>query len=60
MTYARTRKHYRAAKKEIEHNPTNGVFIPNKDKSKVAAAAGAAGVIIFIMGLLIGLVAGDN
>ena len=60
MTYARTRKHYRAAKKEIEQNPANGVFIPNRDKSKVAAAAGAAGVIIFIMGLLIGLVAGDN
>lgn len=60
MTYARTRRHYRAAKKEIDQNPTKGVFIPNKDKTKVAAAAGIAGGIVFVMGLLIGLVAGSN
>ena len=60
MTYVRTRKHYRAAKKEIEHNPVNGTFIANKDKPKVAVAAGVAGVMVFVMGLLIGLVAGDN
>ncbi len=60
MTYARTRKHYRAAKKEIEHNPVNGVFIPNKDKQKIAAAASGVGAILFILGLLIGLLAGTN
>ena len=60
MTYARTRKHYRAAKKEIEHNPVNGIFIPNRDKQKVAAAAGGVGAVLFVLGLLIGLLAGSN
>ena len=60
MTYARTRKHYRAAKKEIEHNPVKGIFIPNRDKQKVAVAAGVAGSILFVMGLLIGLVVSDD
>lgn len=60
MTYARTRKHYRAAKKEVQQNSLNGIFIPNRDKQKVAIAAGALGTVIFVMGLLIGLLASED
>ena len=60
MTYARARKHYRAVKKEIEQNSPTGIFIPKRDKSKVAAAAGGVGAILFVLGLLIGLIAGSN
>jgi hypothetical protein len=60
MTYARTRRHYRAAKKEVQQNPLNGIFIPNKDKHKLAAAAGALGVVVFTMGMLIGLLSAKD
>ena len=55
MNYARTRKHYRAAKKEVEQNPMNGIFIPNKDKNKLAAVAGGMASIVFLLGLMVGL-----
>lgn len=55
MNYARTRKHYRAARKEVEQNPLNGIFIPNKDKSKLAVITGGLASLVFLLGLLLGL-----
>lgn len=55
MNYARTRKHYRAARKEVEQNPLNGIFIPNKDKSKLAIIGGGLASLVFLLGLLLGL-----
>lgn len=57
MTYARPKRNYRAAKKQIEQSPARGTFVANKDKPKVAAFAAGIGVLLFLLGLLIGAVA---
>lgn len=55
MAYARTKKHYRAAKKQVEQKPLNGIFIANRDKSKLAIISAALAITVFMMGLLIGI-----
>ena len=60
MAYARTKKHYRAAKKQIEQQPLNGIFIPNRDKSKLVIIAAATAFTLFVMGALIGFIAGKD
>lgn len=55
MRYARPTRHYRVAEKQIEQSPLKGTYITNKDKPKIAAAAGVVGVLVFLLGLLLGV-----
>ena len=55
MRYARPTRHYRVAEKQVQQNPYKGTFIPNGDKTKLGIFA--AGVLLFVLGLLIGAVA---
>lgn len=55
MRYARPTRHYRVAEQQAKQNSLNGIFISKKDKPKVAAAAGFVGVLVFMLGLLMGV-----
>lgn len=59
MRYARPRKHYRAAEQEAKAHVLKGTFIPDEDKPKVAVCAVGAAVLVFLLGLLTGVVAND-
>lgn len=55
MRYARPSRHYRVAGQQAKQNSLKGTFISKKDQPKLAAAAGFTGVLIFLLGLLIGV-----
>ncbi|MBQ7264570.1 MAG: hypothetical protein IJS61_00555 [Firmicutes bacterium] len=59
MTYARPKRNYRVAQKQVEQNnrALKGTFVPEKDKPKVALFAVGIGVLLFVLGLLIGALA---
>ncbi|MGN1318084.1 MAG: hypothetical protein ACI4VF_03645 [Lachnospirales bacterium] len=55
MRYARPRRHYRVAKQQIDQSPLRGTYISNKSKPKIYAAGGVIGLLIFLLGLLLGV-----
>ena len=55
MRYARPNRHYRVGKQESKVNSLKGTFVSNNDKPKIAAACGLIGMLIFIIGLLTGV-----
>lgn len=55
MRYARPSRHYRVATQQAKQNSLKGTFISKKDKPKLAAAAGFIGLLLFLLGLLIGV-----
>lgn len=54
MSYAKHRKHYRVAKKNIESNSAKGLFIPCEYKNKLCVLAIVAFVLIFLKGIVMG------
>lgn len=54
------RKHYRAAKKQVEHKHEKGVFIPDKYKTKLIFAGVGLVILIFLKGLLVGYISGRH
>ena len=55
MRYARPRRHYRVAQQEVKRDSLKGTFIPKKEKPKYMAVAGFVGVLVFLLGLLVGV-----
>lgn len=55
MRYARPSRHYRVAGKQAKKNSLNGTFVPKKDQPKIMVATGFVGVLIFLLGLLLGV-----
>lgn len=54
------RKHYRAVKKQIEHTPSRGIFISNKQKPRLIMLGVSLLILIFLKGLLLGFIAGKH
>jgi hypothetical protein len=55
MRYARPTRHYRVARQEAAQNTLKGTYIPNKDKPKMYGAAAVVGALVFLLGLLMGV-----
>lgn len=60
MAYARTRKHYRVAKKEAETAPNKGIFISNEHKKKGLIILSVFIAVVFVKGFLFGYIAGRD
>lgn len=54
------RKHYRAVKKQIDHSPAKGIFIPNKQKPKLILLGAGLLILAFLKGLLLGFISGKH
>lgn len=54
MAYARARKHYRVAEKEMDMVP-DGIFILDEDKTRIIIIAVIIMILVFIKGMIIGL-----
>ena len=59
---ARRSRHYRVAKREVETKPipANGVFIKKSQRPRIIAGIVIGGLILFIKGLLLGLLWGKK
>lgn len=55
MRYAGSRRHYRVGKQQAQQNPLRGTYIPKKEMPKIYAAGGIIAVLVFLLGLLLGV-----
>lgn len=54
------KKHYRAARKQVEANFPKGTFISNNDKQKLCLLGFGVLLLVFLKGLLLGYITGRN
>jgi len=60
MSYAKTRRHHRVAKKSVENNSVKGILIPEEHKNRLCIFTVAFLTLIFIKGILVGFVLANN
>lgn len=60
MSYSKSRKHHRVAKKTIETNSAKGLFIPCQHKNKLCVLAIVVFVLVFIKGIMVGYCLSDK
>ncbi len=54
MANAKSRRHYRVAKREVMQAPTKGVFVPKEKKGKIIALGILLIVAAYLKGMIIG------